>query len=159
MFLSPSLWSDPIPGFEKWGRPVEPVRLEGEVRFPWRGGMHPWPDALIGTEAALIAVESKRFEPFLEKPKVEFSDAFWRDVWGAEMGHYQAVRDALRGGKLVFRHLNAAQLVKHAFGLRTTAHKYEQPKHPVLVYVYAEPAKAPDGWRPDSWQRHQGASC
>src|SRR4051794_32434795 len=59
VFLSPSLCRDPIPGFEMWGRPVEPVRLECSVRFPWRGGRHPWPDVLIATQAALIAVESK----------------------------------------------------------------------------------------------------
>ena len=131
----------PLPGTEDLGWPASTVELERVVRFPWSGGRHPCLDVLIGTQTALIGVESKRYEPFRPKSTAELSDAYDRDVWGKEMRGYQRIRDELRSGALAFRHLDAAQLIKHAFGLRTTVHK--DPKHSdkqaVLFYLFAEP--------------------
>ena len=123
------------------------VRLEGIVRFPWSGGRHPCLDVLINAGVHLIGVESKRYEPFRPKAAVILSDAYWRPVWGDKMAGYQRVRDKLRAGTLRFRHLDAAQLVKHAFGLRSSAsHRaLAEPLVPSLVYLYAEPSKWPDG--------------
>jgi hypothetical protein len=48
------------------------------------------------------------------------------------------MRDALRSGEQRFELLDAAQLVKHAFGLVTDARR--KAKAPALVYLFAEPA-------------------
>ena len=113
------------------------VLLEAQMRFPWRAGRHPWLDAAAETETALIGIESKRFEPFRDKKRVSFSTAYDRPVWGAAMGAYERVRDGLREQQ-AYLQLDAVQLVKHAFGLRTQAEK--QAKRPILIYLFAEPA-------------------
>ena len=137
----------PLPGTEGWGWPASWVRLEKVVRFPWTGGRHPCLDALIETRTALIGIESKRYEPFRTKAAVSLSDAYWRPVWGDAMTGYERVRDSLREGSSPFLRLDAAQLVKHAFGLRTAVHREERllGKQPVLLYLYAEPERWPDG--------------
>ena len=90
------------------------------ARFPWSGGRHPWLDAVVWTATQLIGVESKRYEPFRAGAKrASFSVAYDRPVWGERMNGYSAVRDRLRDGSLGFDHLDATQLVKHAYGLRT----------------------------------------
>lgn len=127
--------------------PATSVRLEAQLRFPWSGGRHPWLDVLVETETHLIGIESKRYEPFRGKPKPSFSDAYSRDVWGQGMSRYGVVRDRIAGGSLSFAHLDGAQLVKHAYGLRTAVNG-EGPyrdKRPVLVYLFAEPAHWADG--------------
>ena len=63
------------------------------------------------------------------------------------MSGYVGIRDALRSGSLAFHHLDAAQLIKHAFGLRTTVQ--QGAKHAgqraVLFYLFAEPKAWSDG--------------
>ena len=136
-----------LPGTERWGWPALSVRLEAMMRFPWRGGRHPWLDALVETPAALIGIESKRYEPFRAKQSATLSEAYWRPVWGNAMTSFERVRDGLRARTLAFQHLDAAQLVKHAFGLRTAVHRESQfqGKRPFLYYLYAEPKSWPDG--------------
>lgn len=51
------------------------------------------------------------------------------------------MRDSLRRNPLFYRHLDAAQLVKHAFGLATEAKRVN--RSPVLLYLYAEPPSVP----------------
>jgi hypothetical protein len=58
------------------------------------------------------------------------------------MGAYEAMRDSLTGGR-AFVFLDAAQLVKHAFGLRTQAQA--TGRRAILCYRFAEPATYPDG--------------
>ena len=72
----------PLPHCEDTGWPARALAIEKEVRFPWRGGKHPWLDILITTWSALIGVESKRYEPFDIKGSNPLSDAYWRPVWG-----------------------------------------------------------------------------
>jgi hypothetical protein len=123
------------------------VLLEAVVRFPWTGGYHPCLDALIETHSALIGVESKRYEPFRAMQATPWSNAYWRPAWGDAMSGYEHVRDRLRDDCTAFTRLDAAQLVKHAFGLRTAVHREGQflGKRPVLLYLYAEPERWPDG--------------
>ena len=52
---------------------------------------------------------------------------------------YEHVRDKLRSRAEHFDLLDAAQLVKHAFGLVTEGHR--KAKQPYLVYLFAEPAE------------------
>jgi hypothetical protein len=63
------------------------------------------------------------------------------------MSGYQAVRDRLRDDGGAFERLDAAQLVKHALGLRTAVHGLNgrRGKRPILLYLYAEPRSWPDG--------------
>ena len=131
----------PLPGTEMAGWPALGVDVEYCARFPWAGGRHPWLDAFIETQTHIIGVESKRHEPFRDAKKVSFSDAYSRPVWGEYMGQYEAVRDQLVAGTLRFAHLDAAQLVKHAFGLVTESGR--RGKHAILVYLYDEPSRWP----------------
>ncbi len=123
--------------------PIQSVWLEKQMRFPWSGGLHPWLDAVIANEQWLVGIESKRYEPFRSKKASVFSDAYSRPVWGAEMLPFERMRDALSEGNTKFQHLDAVQLVKHAFGIRTQATKNK--KRAALVYVYGEPCAWPDG--------------
>ena len=114
--------------------------------FPWRGGRTPWLDVLVRTRTALIGIESKRYEPFRGKPVPVFSDTYSRDVFGAQMSGFHGVREALTSGSLVYQTLDAAQLVKHAYGLRTaTRSALAEGLRPCLVYLHAEPKSWNDG--------------
>lgn len=119
------------------------IWLERELRFPWKGGRHPWLDAVIETPGWLIGIESKRYEPFRAGKMGSFSDAYARDVWGDRMGPYTALRAVITDGSYAPRHLDAAQLIKHAFGIRTQADK--KSKKGALVYLHAEPTFWPNG--------------
>lgn len=118
-----------------------PVRVdvERQMRFPWRGGRHPWLDAAFETCSHLVGVESKRFEPFRDRKHAKLSDAYWRDVWGDGMEDWCAMRDYLRAEPSAYVHLDAAQLVKHAFGLVSEGRR--SAKTPILLYLFAEPTK------------------
>ena len=130
----------------EWGWPPNAVRLEAMVRFPWNGGRHPCLDVLVTTVSVLLGIESKRYEPFRAKAVTTLSDAYWRPVWGDRMAGYARVRDGLKDGTYGFQHLDAGQLIKHAFGLRTAIHKQlGQGLQPVLLYLHAEPDRWPDG--------------
>jgi hypothetical protein len=143
-FLAAPSSLPPLPGTVAVGWPPTSVSLEAFVRFPWAGGRHPCLDVLIETPVALIGIESKRFEPFREKSTSALSDAYWRNVWGGRMRGYESVRDLLRSAPRHFAHLDATQLVKHAFGLRTAA-QMRATRQAVLIYLYLEPAHWPDG--------------
>ena len=69
------------------------------------------------------------------------SDAYWRPVWGDRMGGYKRIRDQLRDDPESFAHLDAAQLFKHAFALRSDVPRRARRRtlRPILFYVYAEP--------------------
>jgi hypothetical protein len=114
------------------------VDVEYQARFPWPGGKHPWLDAVAVTKTHLIGIESKRFEPFRDKKTIALSAAYDRPVWGEAMAQYEELRDQLRSGAIHFEYLDAAQLVKHAFGLVTDARR--KGKQPILVYLFAEPS-------------------
>lgn len=134
--------------------PARRVDIERQIRFPWRGGRHPWLDAAVETATHLIGVESKRYEPFRDAKTVGLSDAYDRDVWGDGMAPFTAMRDALRSGGIAFTYLDAAQLVKHAFGLVTEGRRIS--KAPVLLYLYAEPAmRGASAIVPETLARHR----
>ena len=127
-----------FPGLEDRDWPAIHVDVERQMRFPWRGGRHPWLDAAVETPNCLIGVESKRYEPFRDRKAAKLSHAYDRDVWGEGMEPWCAMRDLLRAEPRRYRHLDGAQLVKHAFGISTQAHKCG--KEPVLLYLFAEPS-------------------
>ncbi len=140
----------PLPGCNDDAWPARSLTLETEVRFPWRGGRHPVLDCLVTTPSALIGIESKRFEPYRTRSASRPSDAYWRPVWGEHMKGYEGVRDGLRDEPDLWRRLDAAQLFKHAFALRTAVRR--KPEFhglaPVLFYVCAEPEAWPESGEP-----------
>lgn len=127
----------PFPCLDTLEWPAIQVDVERQMRFPWRGGSHPWLDAAVETVTHVVGVESKRFEPFRDAKTVNLSEAYDRDVWGERMAPFTVMRDELRSGFRPFKHLDAAQLVKHGFGLVTEGRRLG--KQPVLLYLYAEP--------------------
>lgn len=131
-----------LPGESLGGRGAQTVALEAQMRFPWSGGLHPWLDVGVQTAERLIGIESKQYEPFRDHKTATFSAAYARPVWGQAMGPYEAMRDALSAGRR-FAFLDAAHLVKHAFGLRTEGQR--TGRQAVLCYLYAEPRAFPDG--------------
>ena len=147
----------PLPGCEGEVWPARSLALEATIRFPWRGGRHPVLDSLVATPSALIGIESKRYEPFRSKGKASLSAAYWRSCWGDRMGGYESVRDALRADSRSYLQLDAAQLFKHAFALRTDVHRDGPRKdlRPVLFYLYAEP----DAWPVDGREVDRGAKA
>lgn len=141
----------PLPDCEREVWPARSLSLEAMVFFPWSGGRHPVLDCLVTTPSALIGIESNRFEPFRGKSPASFSNAYWRPVWGNDMKGYEGVRDTLHGNWQLYASLNAAQLVKHAFALRTATHNQRSGHNgltPILLYLYAEPAGWPKDGRP-----------
>lgn len=80
--------------------PATRVDVERQMRFPWRGGRHPWLDAAVETQMHLVGVESKRFEPFRDAKSVNLSAAYDRDVWGGRMAPFTRMRDRLRAGEV-----------------------------------------------------------
>jgi len=119
------------------------VAIEQEMRFPWAGGKHPWLDVAIETDRCLIGIESKRYEPFRPAKNNDFAASYDRPVWGEKMQGYDRLRRTFAGGAQRFAVLDMVQLVKHAYGLRTEAQR--RAKRPVLIYLYAEPAKWASG--------------
>ena len=156
-----------LPGCPDVRWPAEAVTLETEVRFPWgrgktwlRGGRHPVLDAVVTTPTTLIGVESKRFEPFRQNRVKKLSESYWRKVWGNRMKGYERVRDELQESKGNPYLLDMAQLFKHAFALRTAVQNdgAYPGLTPILFYLYAEPARWPEGGRPinpDNHTRHK----
>lgn len=144
-----------LPELSDVGLPALRVSIEEEMRFPWPGGKHPWLDAVLETESHVIGIESKRFEPFRHRKSTSISEAYWRPVWGDKMGPFEQVRDDLASGNLTFAHLDATQLFKHAFGLRTQAQL--RSKKPILVYLFDEPPCWSDGRSitPNKFEKHR----
>ncbi len=136
-----------------WG--VRSVTCEAIVRFAWSGGRHPCLDVRVDTDAEVIGVESKRYEPFRWHGAPKLSEAYWRPVWGERMERYCAMRDRLRDEPHAFQHLDATQLVKHAFGLRSEAAR--EGRIARLLYVFAEPVTWANGKRvpPEDIARHR----
>jgi len=143
----------PLPGVPM-GLPVA-LEIEAEMRFPWSGGRHPWLDAAITTETTLVGVESKRYEPFRPGKASSFSEAYDSRDWGKGMARYTALRLALTEGRQSYRCLDAVQLVKHAYGLRTQSVK--RGLGAVLVYLHAAPATWANGKpvSPEAIARHE----
>jgi hypothetical protein len=145
VFLDNPAVLPPLPGSDPSWFPATAIALEATVRLPWAGGTHPCLDVLIKTPTALIGIESERFEPFDHIEPADFRAPYDRD-WGTSMEGYLGLRDGLRANPLAYRHLNACQLVKHAFGLRSAVHRKRwSGKVPLLVYLYSEPALGRDG--------------
>lgn len=143
----------PLPGVPM-GLPAT-VEIEAELRFPWSGGRHPWLDVVVTTPTTLVGIESKRYEPFRPAKATTFSEAFDSRDWGKGMARYTGMRLALTEGRQGYRCLDAVQLVKHAYALRTQSVK--RGLGGVLVYLHAAPRTWANGKpvSPEAIARHQ----
>jgi hypothetical protein len=136
----------PLPGIAPGDWAPAAITLETILRFPWAGGHHPCLDVVVRGGGLLIGVESKRHEPFRDRHSPDFSDAYWRPVWGERMSGFERVRDGLHDGSLRYQHLGATQLVKHAFGLRSEMDRHrDNIRTTILFYLYAEAPSRADG--------------
>jgi len=143
-----------LPGLAHAGVPAL-VDVEYCARFPWSGGRHPWLDAVVESDTYFTGIESKRYEPYRDRKTVSLSSAYDRPVWGDRMRPFERARDRLRSSELRFEYLDAAQLVKHAFGLVTDARR--RGRKPVLFYLYAEPERLGRvALRPSIFEAHRG---
>lgn len=124
-----------IDGFRNFEKP--------NLEYPLPSGLDGIPphlDVFISAPDRAVAVESKFTEPLQEK-KPEFRDSYfgprakhlpWDEYWRQEM---QAVRD----GKISYRYLDAAQLIKHAFGLSKWMTEDTERRSTTLLYLYWMP--------------------
>jgi hypothetical protein len=146
--LLPGLPSVPM------GRPAS-IELEVEFRFPWKGGFHPWAEVAITTATTLVGVVAKRYEPFRPRKSVTLTEGFDDFDWGPGMARFDAMRRSLADGSKTFATLDAVQLIKHAYALKTTGSK--RGKGIVLVYLHATPSLWASGKpvSPDAIARHQ----
>ncbi|SLN31649.1 PGN_0703 family putative restriction endonuclease [Oceanibacterium hippocampi] len=105
-------------------------------------GTAPNLDVVVEGARAVVAIESKCLEP-LSRHDAKFADAYRDRILDARRdGAWFREMMALRAAPQAYRWLDAAQLVKHAFGL---AHSF--PDRPVtLLYLFWEPAN-PEAFR------------
>ena len=125
----------PMPGVPA-GR-ARAVEVAACLPLPWTGGRQPWAEALIETDTTLIAVLSRRYEPYRPAKAGDFSDIRERSAWEAKMAGFTALRRAVAKGSLAYGHLDAVGLVKAGYGLSNLAEK--RGRGAVLVYLFAEP--------------------
>ena len=98
------------------------------------GGMPPHLDVLLRNEEVTIGIQTKLTQLF-DTHEAKFSSSYttnrnprWCNIWYQQMQHLQ------RHNKY-YKYLDAAQLVKHAFGMRNTF-----PNHQTkLLYLYWQP--------------------
>jgi hypothetical protein len=109
----------------------------------------PLPTGLRGTDPHLdfyaqghgqiVCIESKFLEPL--RPKAAgFADSYEGAIASLAEPCWAEVYEGLKQDPRQFRHLDAAQLVKHYLGMRNTLGLME--KELVLFYVYWEPTNA-----------------
>ena len=119
-----------------------------ELEYPCDNGLvgtNPHFDLFARTATTVIAVESKFLEPLQQKP-AQFSDQYARPFMGSvdrpriAEEPWARMYARLRSDPQTYRHLDAAQLVKHYLGLRHSFATLER----TLVYLYWEPANAAD---------------
>jgi hypothetical protein len=113
------------------------LRFERQLRI-FRGGRAPNLDVVLQANDGLVGIESKCTE-YLGGHRVEFSDAYERPTAFGGFAHpaWAAEFRALKSdGRSRYRHLDAAQLLKHYLGLKKQAEKIG--KQPALVYLYWE---------------------
>jgi hypothetical protein len=127
---------------------IPPFIFEGKcaVGLTGRSGQHPPNlEVLAKSRTEILGIESKCTETLREKlPK--FSDAYERDILDdRRSGAWFSVMQAITSGTETYRYLDAAQLVKHAFGIANIDRLEGTPLRPAkLVYVYWEPENASD---------------
>ena len=96
-------------------------------------------DVWVDRRSSAVAIESKLLEYF-EPKKPQFAEAYKAMETVAEPCWWSVCKNAWNGDA---QHLDAAQLVKHYFGLRRFQTAAKQPPDLVLLYLF---------WEPTNWQ-------
>lgn len=92
-------------------------------------------DLLATRPDHIVAVESKLLEHFGKK-RAKFADSYRDEITDSRRaGPWYAEMIRLRGDPTYYQHLDAAQLIKHAFGLANTFSN----QNITLLYLYWEP--------------------
>ncbi len=120
----------------KPGDAFESLQFERKCPTGLKGGRSPNLDVLLSGPAGVVGVESKLSE-YLGKHSAEFSPAYAKQIRDArrEGGYFREMLRLIDAPKS-YTFLDAAQLIKHAFGL---AHTFQD--RPVsLLYLFWEPA-------------------
>jgi hypothetical protein len=119
-----------------------------EFEYPCDNGLvgtNPHFDLFARTATTVIAAESKFLEPLQHKP-AQFSEQYAQPFMGTANRPriveepWARMYARLRSDPQTYRHLDAAQLLKHYLGLRHSFATHER----TLVYLYWEPTNAAD---------------
>ena len=116
--------------------PFDSLRFEQKCPTGLRGGRAPNLDVLLTGAAGVLGIESKLLE-YLTPHRAKFSPAYAEQIRDGrrEQGYFREMLRLMDEADS-YRWLDAAQLIKHAFGL---AHCFrDQPV--TLLYLYWEPA-------------------
>jgi hypothetical protein len=120
------------------GNGFEKIQFERKCPTGLRGGRAPNLDLVAEAAAHVVAIESKCTEYLGAKP-AKFSPAYGAQILDErrESAWFGEMLD-LEAGNVSYRFLDAAQLVKHAFGVA----RCFKMKAATLLYLYWEPANA-----------------
>lgn len=97
---------------------------------------------LFCDDGTVFAIESKFAEPFRGKKKNSLKKYFSREseIWkNSDLDRCQDIAQKLHNGELRFRHLDAAQLLKHMLGLAKWGK--ESGKNWTLLYLWFNPGE------------------
>ena len=124
----------------KPGEAFDALQFERKCPTGLRGGRSPNLDVLLSGPAGIVGVESKLSE-YLSRHSAKFSPAYEQQIRDdrRDSGYFrEMVRLMAEPDSYVL--LDAAQLIKHAFGL---AHTFKD-RPTSLLYLYWEPANPED---------------
>lgn len=126
-----------MPGHSGFGT----LQFERKCPIGLRGGRAPNLDVVLSGPNSVLAIESKLTE-YLSAHRADFSPAYEAQIRDArrDQGYFREML-RLRDRPDHYTWLDAAQLIKHAFGLARTF-----PKSPVtLLYLFWEPSNPDAG--------------
>ena len=104
------------------------------------GGRAPNLDVFLTAPGRALAIESKLTEHLSKKPPAKFSTAYDRLAGKVDLSWW-TMYERLKDEPEAFTYLDAAQLVKHYFGLKTYCGK-NAVGEATLLYLYWEPEDA-----------------
>ncbi len=114
----------------------ETIKFEKKCPTGLRRGKPPNLDLVCEGRTSIVAVESKCTEYLATKASRPFSTAYSTEILDdRRCGPWFALMKKISSGEVKFLHLDAPQLIKHAFGL---AHCF-RGMPTILLYVFWEP--------------------
>lgn len=120
------------------GTRFKTLNFERKCPTGLRGGRAPNLDVLLESNGLVLGIESKMTE-FLGRHVAEFSPAYQEQIQDERRNQgYFAEMQRLKDAPRSYSRLDAAQLIKHAFGLTQTF----RGKEVALLYLYWEPSNA-----------------
>ncbi|MFC3613351.1 hypothetical protein ACFORG_06235 [Lutimaribacter marinistellae] len=113
------------------------LQFEQKCSTGLRGGRAPNLDILLSGPNGIVAIESKLTE-YLSAHRAKFSPAYGKQIQDTrrEQGYFHEMQ-RLQECPGHYTRLDAAQLIKHAFGL---AHNFSNNRPVTLLYLFWEPA-------------------